>query len=56
MGAVQPDAARLDIGPSAVLQLPVAHPAVAPALDWRERVVGAAKPGSGVAFTLASDF
>lgn len=49
-------AARLDIGPSAVLRLPVAHHAVALALDWRERVAGRAKPGSGMALTLASDF
>lgn len=55
-GAAQPGAARLDIGPSAVLRLPVAHHAVALALDWRERMLGAAKPGSGVALTLASDF
>lgn len=55
-GAAQPGAARLDMGPSAVLRFPVAHHAVALALDWRERIAGAAKPGSGVALTLASDF
>jgi len=55
-GAAQPGAARLDVGPSAVLRLPVAHHTVALALDWRERIVGAAKPGSGIALTLASDF
>ncbi len=55
-GAAQPDAARLDISPSDVLRLPVAFHAVALALDWRDRIAGAAKPGSGVALTLASDF
>lgn len=55
-GAAQPGAARLDVGPSAVLRLPVAHHAVAVSLDWRQRVAGDARPGSGVAFTVASDF
>ena len=30
--------------------------AIALALDWRQRVAGAARPGSGPALTLASDF
>jgi hypothetical protein len=55
-GAAQPGAARFDVGPSAVLRLPVAGHVVAASLDWRERIVGEAKPGSGVAFTLATDF
>jgi len=55
-GAAQPGAARLDIGPSAVLRLPVAGHVVAAALDWRERMIGDSKPGSGVALTLATDF
>jgi hypothetical protein len=54
--AAQPDATRLDIGPSAVLRLPVAHRTVAIALDWHERVAGHARPGSGVALTVATDF
>jgi hypothetical protein len=54
--AAQPGASRLDIGPSVVLRLPVDHHAVAIALDWRERVLGHAKPGSGVALTVATDF
>lgn len=55
-GAAQPGATRLDLGPSAVLRLPVAQRAIALALDWRQRVAGAARPGSGPALTLASDF
>ncbi|WP_019834257.1 hypothetical protein [Sphingomonas sp. PR090111-T3T-6A] len=55
-GAAQPGAARLDLGPSAVLRLPVAQHAIAIALDWRQRVAGGARPGSGPALTLASDF
>jgi len=55
-GAAQPGASRLDIGPSAVLRLPVAHRTMAIALDWRERVAGHARPGSGAALTVATDF
>jgi hypothetical protein len=55
-GAAQPGAARLDAGPSVVLRAPVAGHVVAVALDWRERMVGAAKPGSGIALTVATDF
>jgi len=55
-GAAQPGAARLDAGPSAVLRLPVTGRTVALALDWRERVLGDARPSSGVAFTVAADF
>jgi len=55
-GAAQRDAARLDIGPSATLALPVAGRDFRFALDWRQRVAGSARPGSGVALTLGSDF
>ncbi|PXA84342.1 hypothetical protein DMC47_40415 [Nostoc sp. 3335mG] len=55
-GAAQPGATRIDLGPSVVLRLPVDHHAVAVALDWRERVLGHAKPGSGLALTIATDF
>lgn len=55
-GAAQLGASRLDIGPSVVLRLPVEHHTIAVALDWRERVLGGAKPGSGVAVTIATDF
>jgi hypothetical protein len=55
-GAVQRDASRLDIGPSVTLALPVARQPLRLALDWRQRVAGDARPGSGVALTLGSDF
>jgi hypothetical protein len=55
-GAAQPGAARLDVGPSAVLRLPVAKQSIAVALDWRQRVAGSARPGSGAALTVATDF
>jgi hypothetical protein len=55
-GAAQRDAARLDVGPSATLSVPVAGQRIRVALDWRERVAGDARPGSGVALSLGSDF
>lgn len=55
-GAAQPGAARLDIGPSAVLRVPVGPTTLAAALDYRKRVAGDARPGSGPAFTLGVDF
>lgn len=51
-GAAQRDAQRLDIGPSATLALRNLRFA----LDWRQRVAGAARPGSGPALTLGADF
>ena len=51
-GAAQRDAARLDLGPSASLswhQLRLS-------LDWRQRVAGDARPGSGPALSLGTDF
>ena len=55
-GAAQRDAARFDIGPSATLALPLGKQNVRLALDWRQRVAGDARPGSGLALTLGSDF
>lgn len=51
-GAAQRDAQRLDIGPSAT----VAVRNLRLALDWRQRVAGEARPGSGLALTLGADF
>lgn len=51
-GAAQRDAQRLDVGPSATLAVRNMRLAV----DWRQRVAGSARPGSGLALTLASDF
>lgn len=55
-GAAQPHAARLDAGPTAVLRLPVERRTIALALDYRARVVGDARPHSGVALTAGVDF
>jgi hypothetical protein len=55
-GAAQRDAQRFDIGPSATLALPLGKQNVRLALDWRQRIAGDARPGSGLALTLGSDF
>jgi hypothetical protein len=55
-GAVQPGAARLDIGPRAALSLPLGGTTVTGAAEWRIRVAGDARPGSGAALSLAADF
>jgi hypothetical protein len=55
-GAAQREAARLDIGPTAVTTLPLSGQTLRIALDWRERVAGNARPGSGPALTLGADF
>lgn len=51
----QRDAARLDIGPSAMLIMPIGARAVRLAVDWRQRIAGNAAPGSGPAVTLGTD-
>lgn len=55
-GAVQPGAARVDVGPRLTLKLPEVGDGGRIALDWRQRVAGDAAPESGVALTLAADF
>ena len=54
--AAQPGAQRVDVGPRAALSLPQLGQGAQIALDWRERVAGNARPGSGLALTLAADF
>ncbi|MCW3835151.1 hypothetical protein ACFQ1E_01155 [Sphingomonas canadensis] len=55
-GAAQRGAGRLDLGPSATLAVPAAGGSLHIALDWRQRVAGDARPGSGLALTLSGDF
>lgn len=55
-GAAQRGAARLDVGPSLGLVVPVAHHPIRLTLDYRYRVAGEARPGSGVALAIGSDF
>ena len=55
-GAAQRGVRRLDIGPTLVTSVPIGGLQARIALDWRQRIVGDARPGSGVALTLGSDF
>ncbi|MBY0520062.1 MAG: hypothetical protein K2P79_06520, partial [Sphingomonas sp.] len=55
-GAAQPGAARLDVGPSISLRLPVRAEHLRLSLDWRQRIAGNAAPGSGAALSLGTDF
>lgn len=55
-GGIQPGASRLDIGPTVAVRLPVAGHTLRMALDWRERVAGEARPGSGLAVVMGADF
>jgi len=55
-GGAQRGAARLDLGPSVGVRLPVAGRAVRVTLDWRQRVAGNARPGSGPALSAGLDF
>ncbi|WP_331135721.1 hypothetical protein [Sphingopyxis sp.] len=55
-GAAQPGAARVDVGPRLTLRLPHLGEGSRIALDWRQRVAGDARPESGLALTLATDF
>lgn len=55
-GAAQREAQRLDIGPTLIATLPIGATPVRLSLDWRQRIAGRARPGSGVALTLGSDF
>jgi hypothetical protein len=54
--SAQPGLARVDLGPQAALRLPVAGRTVTLAADWRLRLAGNARPGSGPAVTIGTDF
>lgn len=55
-GAAQKGAHRLDVGPSASVAVPLGGRRVRVTLDWRHRVAGDARPESGLALSLGSDF
>lgn len=55
-GGAQRGAARLDIGPTLGLRAPVAGKTIRLSLDWRRRIAGGARPGSGPALSIGSDF
>lgn len=55
-GGAQRGAARLDLGPTLALAIPVADRRVRVTVDWRQRIAGHAAPGSGPALSIGSDF
>lgn len=55
-GGAQRGAARLDLGPTLGATLPLGKQRVRVTLDWRQRVAGDARPGSGAALTFGTDF
>ncbi|MEC3911824.1 hypothetical protein U5A82_15510 [Sphingobium sp. CR2-8] len=55
-GGAQPGISRLDIGPQLQVRLPLPQAGARVSVEWRERIAGDARPGSGLAVTLAADF
>jgi hypothetical protein len=55
-GGAQPGVSRLDIGPQIVAHAPAGKGAVRIGAEWRQRIAGHARPGSGAAISLGADF
>ncbi|MFD1610292.1 hypothetical protein ACFSCW_00595 [Sphingomonas tabacisoli] len=55
-GGAQPGVSRLDVGPQLVAHVPIGRGAVRIGGEWRERVAGHARPGSGFALSVGADF
>jgi hypothetical protein len=53
-GGAQPGVSRLDLGPQVTLRLPGERLRLT--AEWRFRIAGEARPGSGPTLTLAGDF
>jgi hypothetical protein len=54
--SAQRGARRVDLGPTLGIALPVATKTIRLNLDWRQRIAGEARPGSGPALSIGSDF
>ena len=54
--AVQPGVSRIDLGPSVAAKFRLGKANLKLAGEWRGRVAGKARPGSGPAFTLGLDY
>jgi hypothetical protein len=52
-GGAQPGLSRLDVGPRVTMRV---RKNLKVHLDWRQKLIGNARPGSGPALTLAGDF
>lgn len=55
-GGAQRGTARLDIGPSLGLVVPVANHSLRLTADWRQRIAGNARPDSGPALSIGTNF
>ena len=55
-GGAQRGTARLDIGPSLGLVVPVANHNLRLTADWRQRIAGNARPDSGPALSIGTNF
>lgn len=55
-GAIQPGVSRLDLGPSVAARFRLGKANLRLAGEWRERVAGSARPGSGPALVLGLDY
>jgi hypothetical protein len=55
-GAAQPGVSRVDVGPHASYRLPLPGGTARIGAEWRMRVAGDARPGSGPTLTLSTDF
>ncbi|OZA90829.1 MAG: hypothetical protein B7X57_10895 [Erythrobacter sp. 34-65-8] len=55
-GGAQDGAERLDVGPTASLELSIADKPARISIDYRHRVAGDARPPSGMAVTVSTGF
>jgi hypothetical protein len=55
-GAAQPGVSRVDIGPSAAVRFRIGNAAMRLGTEWRQRISGDARPGSGPAITFGLDY
>lgn len=55
-GGAQRGASRLDVGPSLGIAIPIGRRAIRLTADWRERIAGQARPESGPALSIGTDF
>lgn len=55
-GGTQRGVSRVDVGPSIGARVPLVGRTLRVSLDWRQRVAGDARPGSGPALSVGSDF
>lgn len=55
-GSAQPGVERLDVGPELRVRVPIGPASLRLSAEYRARIAGQARPSSGPAITLVSDF